>query len=97
MHDAGQPAKQGQQDVQPKVQTQTHLQKHAERWKDESKENADDVQKSSSKWKFRGQRSPRRKVSADPHVTNPRNLLVPSPFLRYPAYITISARRITAQ
>jgi hypothetical protein len=48
MHDARQPAEQGQKDVQPEVQAETHLQENAERRQEDGEKDADDVQ-----WRLR--------------------------------------------
>ena len=44
VHDAGQPAEEREEDVQPEVQPEAHLQEDAKRRQEEGKKNANDVQ-----------------------------------------------------
>jgi hypothetical protein len=44
MHDAGQPSEQRQQYVEPEMQSQAYLEKHAERRQQESEKNSNDIQ-----------------------------------------------------
>jgi len=48
MHDAGKPAAEGEQDVQPEMQAEPDLEEHAERRQEEGEQNADDIQRAFS-------------------------------------------------
>lgn len=44
MDDAGEPAKQGEENVEPELQPEPDLKKDPERWQNESQQDADNVQ-----------------------------------------------------